>query len=82
VNAVVPVDELDGAVDELVATIVAGPPIALSMSKRQLDGAGTTSLAQALEAEALALGINANTEDMREGMTAYVERRPPVFKGR
>src|SRR6185503_9712973 len=47
VNAVVPADELDAAVAELVATIAGGPPIALSMTKRELDGAAATSLAQA-----------------------------------
>jgi enoyl-CoA hydratase/carnithine racemase len=81
VNAVVPADELDAAVAELADTIAGGPPIALSMTKRELDGAATTSLAQALEVEALAQSVNANTDDMREAFTAYVERRPPSFEG-
>jgi enoyl-CoA hydratase/carnithine racemase len=82
VNAVVPAAELDDAVAEVVDTIAAGPPIALSMTKRELDNASTSSLAQALEIEALAQSLNANTEDMREAMTAWVERRPATFKGR
>jgi 2-(1,2-epoxy-1,2-dihydrophenyl)acetyl-CoA isomerase len=82
VNAAVPADELDGAVDALVESIAAGPPIALAMTKRQLDGASTTSLAQALELEALAQSVNATTADMREALTAFMERRPPVFTGR
>ena len=82
VNAVVPADELDAAVAEVAGTIAAGPPIALSMTKRELDGAGSSSLAQALEVEALAQSINVQTEDLREALTAYVERRPPVFVGR
>jgi 2-(1,2-epoxy-1,2-dihydrophenyl)acetyl-CoA isomerase len=82
VNAVVPVAELDKAVDEVAQTIAAGPPLALSMSKRELDGASTTSLAQALEIETLAQSVNAGTEDMREAMIAYIEKRPPTFKGR
>ena len=81
VNAVVPAAELDDTVRELVETIAAGPPIALSATKRELDNA-TGSLAQALEVEALAQSINATTDDLREALTAYVERRPPKFTGR
>jgi 2-(1,2-epoxy-1,2-dihydrophenyl)acetyl-CoA isomerase len=82
VNAAVPADELDGAVGEVVDAIAAGPPIALSLTKRQLNGAATSSLAVALEAEALGQSVNARTQDMREALTAYVERRTPQFEGR
>jgi enoyl-CoA hydratase/carnithine racemase len=82
VNAVVPVDELDGTVRAVVDGIAAGPPLALSMTKRELDNAGSSSLAQALEAEALAQSVNINTADLREALVAYVERRPPNFEGR
>ena len=82
VNRVVPANELDAAVDEVARAIAAGPPIALSMTKRELDNAGGSSLAQALEAEALAQNVNVNTEDMREAFAAYAERRVPGFKGR
>jgi 2-(1,2-epoxy-1,2-dihydrophenyl)acetyl-CoA isomerase len=82
VNRVVAVDELDAATAELADVIAGGPPLALSMTKRELDNAGTSSLAQALETEALAQSVNVGTEDLREAMTAYMERRPPEFKGR
>jgi 2-(1,2-epoxy-1,2-dihydrophenyl)acetyl-CoA isomerase len=82
VNAVVPAAELDGAVREIVDVIAAGPPIALSMTKRELDNASTSSLAHALEVEALAQSVNVHTEDMREALLAYVEKRSPQFKGR
>jgi 2-(1,2-epoxy-1,2-dihydrophenyl)acetyl-CoA isomerase len=54
----------------------------LSSSKRELDNAGQTSLAQALEAEALAQSVNAQTDDMREALMAYAERRPAHFTGK
>ncbi len=82
VNAVVPVSELDDAVATLAATIAGGPPIALSMTKRELDHAGSSSLAHALEVEALAQSVNTHTEDLGEALTAYMERRTPDFKGR
>jgi 2-(1,2-epoxy-1,2-dihydrophenyl)acetyl-CoA isomerase len=82
VNAVVPAADLDAAVDEVVATIAAGPPIAISSAKRELDNASTISLAHALEIEALAQSVNIQTDDMREALLAYMERRPPTFEGR
>jgi enoyl-CoA hydratase/carnithine racemase len=82
VNAVVPVADLDETVRAVVDGIAAGPPIALSMTKRELDNAGSSSLAQALEVEALAQQVNINTTDLREALVAYFERRPPKFEGR
>ncbi len=82
VNAAVPAAELDGAVEALAQTIAAGPPIALSLIKRQLDHTWGASLAQALEAETLAQNVNVHTEDMREAFSAYAERRTPRFQGR
>jgi enoyl-CoA hydratase/carnithine racemase len=82
VNAVVPAAELDDAVREIVDTIAAGPPIALSMTKRELNNASMSSLAQALEVETLAQSVNANTDDLKEALIAYATRRPPNFTGR
>jgi 2-(1,2-epoxy-1,2-dihydrophenyl)acetyl-CoA isomerase len=82
VNEVVPAAELDGAVDEIAAKLAAGPPMALSMTKRMLDNAATASLAQALETEALAGMVNIGTSDLREALTAFREKRTPVFEGR
>ena len=82
VNAVVPAAELEEATRAVVETIAAGPPIALAASKRELDHASTSSLAQAREIEGLAQSFNTTTDDMREALVAYVERRPPTFTGR
>lgn len=82
VNAVVPADELDDAVATVAASIAAGPPIALSMTKREINNAGSCSLAQALETEAIAQTVNLGTDDLREALMAYVQRRTPEFKGR
>lgn len=81
-NAVVPVDELDAAVAEVAGRIAAGPPMALSMTKRLLDHAAHSSLAQSLESEALAQNVNLGTSDLVEALTAFGEKRPPVFQGR
>jgi len=81
VNSVVPAAELDATVAELVETIASGPPVTLSMTKREIDHASTSSLAEALEAEAMAQSINVKTKDTREALLAFAERRPPVFTG-
>ncbi len=82
VNAVVPAAGLNDAVREVVDAIAAGPPIAIASSKRELDNASTVSLAQALEIEGLAQSVNVQTDDLREALLAYMERRPPTFTGR
>jgi 2-(1,2-epoxy-1,2-dihydrophenyl)acetyl-CoA isomerase len=81
VNAVVPAGELDAAVDKLVERIAAGPPMALSMTKRMLDNAASTSLAGALETEAIAQNVNLKSKDIIEAFTAFREKRAPEFKG-
>lgn len=81
-NALFPSQELDQRVANVVESIAAGPPIALSMSKRLLDSAATWSLGQALESEALSQSVNLTTEDTKEALRAFRDRRPPVFEGR
>ena len=81
VNEVVPVDDLDAAVDEMAATIAAGPPIALAGSKRLLNNASNISLFQALEAEGLSQGVSFATGDTKEAMRAFIEKRDPTFTG-
>ncbi len=82
VNEVMPDGALDGKVDEVAEAIVSGPPLALSMTKRLLDNAANSTLAQSTEAESLAQNVNFSTEDTRNAMAAFAERRSPVFEGR
>jgi 2-(1,2-epoxy-1,2-dihydrophenyl)acetyl-CoA isomerase len=82
VNAVAQVGELDQATREIVDAIAAGPPLALSMTKRELNAAPQFSLAQALEVEALAQSVNVETDDTKEALAAYSQRRTPNFSGR
>jgi 2-(1,2-epoxy-1,2-dihydrophenyl)acetyl-CoA isomerase len=69
-------------VAELAGRLAAGPPLALSMTKRLLDQSAQVSLAQALEAEAQAQTVNFGTRDTAEAMAAFVQRREPRFDGR
>ena len=82
VNRIVPDDELDAAVAELAVRLSRGPTLALSMTKRLLNNAFTSSLPEALEAEAMAQGVNSTTDDTKEGLLAFLEKRDASFKGR
>src|SRR5262249_20892689 len=82
VNRVVPAAELDAFVDAWARQLAAGPPLALSMSKKLLSASFETNLSQALEAEAQAQNVNFTTADMIEARVAFMEKREPKFSGR
>jgi enoyl-CoA hydratase/carnithine racemase len=79
VNRVAPVGELDKVVDGWVENLLAGPPLALSMSKTLLNKSFETSMDQALEAESQAQAVNLSGPDVIEAFTAFQEKRPPNF---
>jgi enoyl-CoA hydratase/carnithine racemase len=82
VNRVVPANELDSLVASWVERLVAGPPIALSLSKQLLNKSFETSMDQAVEAEAQAQAVNSSSADAREARAAFQEKREPRFEGR
>ena len=82
VNRVVPLAELDAAVDDWARQLAAGPPIALAQTKALLDRSATSTLAQALEAEAAAQVVNFGTADTAEAIGAFLQKREPTFRGR
>lgn len=82
VSEVVPDSELHQHVASLAARLAAGPPIALAQTKQLLAIALTNSFDDQLDAEAAAAAINVATEDCSEGLSAFLERRQPVFRGR
>jgi 2-(1,2-epoxy-1,2-dihydrophenyl)acetyl-CoA isomerase len=79
---VVPADALQARAAELARELYAAPTLSLGMAKRQFDLAADTSFDQFLEAEFAMQPLMSRTEDHREGVTAFRERRAPRFSGR
>jgi 2-(1,2-epoxy-1,2-dihydrophenyl)acetyl-CoA isomerase len=82
VSKVVAPEALMPSVYELAQNIAAGPPIAIRLAKRALYRSQDGDLRAALEFETYAQNICSETEDAREGITAFVEKRLPRFQGR
>jgi enoyl-CoA hydratase/carnithine racemase len=82
VHEVVPPEELEKRVDELAGLIAAKSPAGLGRMKRLLDDTLDQPLPTALRAEHDALAAHVHTPDLREGLTAFREKRPPRFPGR
>ncbi|EXS71718.1 enoyl-CoA hydratase-related protein [Sphingobium sp. Ant17] len=82
VSRIVPAAELLDDALKTAATIAAMPPMAAMVNKEMVNIAFETGLAQGLLTERRMFQILTATEDKKEGMTAFVEKRPGVWKGR
>lgn len=82
VNKVVPAAELESAAREWAERLAQGPTFAIGMSKRLLNRSLESSLETCLEEEAMAQSMVTQSEDTKEGMRAFMEKRSPAFIGR
>ena len=67
---------------ERAGALAAGPTRAIARTKRLYDEAATSTLEEQLEREAEAQAEMAQSEDFREGVTAFAEKREARFSGR
>lgn len=82
VNRVVPADTLETATTELAQQLANASPIALRGMLDCINVGGECGIEEGLEYESAQFGLMFSTEDMREGTTAFLEKRPASFKGR
>jgi enoyl-CoA hydratase/3-hydroxyacyl-CoA dehydrogenase len=81
VNEVVGNDEVIDRALELARDLAAGPPVAQALTKRAML-AGRGDVEAGLEVESEAFGLLMTTDDLMEGVSAFVEDREPEFEGR
>ena len=81
VNRVVPAADLDGAVADLAGQLAAKSPAIVKLGRDSFYGVWDLAARDALAQLHAMLTINSQTEDAREGIAAFVEKRAPEWKG-
>jgi enoyl-CoA hydratase len=82
VNRVVPHEELEAKTMELANLIAAKSPVALRMAKEAVKTAARSTLDEGLRREIDLFALCFSSEDKDEGVSAFLEKRKPEFKGR
>jgi enoyl-CoA hydratase len=82
VNRVVPAGELMAEAKKLATQLARSAPIAMRYIINAVNKGAEMPFAEACQYEATLFGLVASTDDMREGTAAFLEKRPPEFKGK
>ena len=82
VNKVVPAAELEATLTAWARRLADGPTFAIGLSKRLLNRSLQADMDTLFAEEAFSQALAANSDDMREGIRSFMEKRPPAFKGR
>ncbi|MCA1959731.1 MAG: enoyl-CoA hydratase/isomerase family protein [Desulfomonile sp.] len=82
ITRALPADKLDDVVDEALNSIAGKAPVAVKLGKQALARAQDMSLDEGLDHLCEQLGKVVATEDAREGLSAFLQKRTPVWKGR
>lgn len=73
---------VDQRMEDLTSSLATGAPVAQMFAKENLNHSFQFDFAQALAAEGQAQSICLESEDAVEGVTAFLDKRPPTFRGR
>jgi enoyl-CoA hydratase/carnithine racemase len=82
VNHVFPADQLEAKTIELANRIAEKSPVALSLAKEAVKLASRSTLDEGLRREVDLFALCFSTEDKDEGVSAFLEKRKPAWKGR
>ena len=82
VDRVVPKEKLEEEVNQLAEAIISKSPVIVSFAKKAINRGIYTDLAAGLACEAANFALCLATEDHTEGITAFLEKRKPEFRGR
>ncbi|WP_374025339.1 enoyl-CoA hydratase/isomerase family protein [Mycobacterium sp. HNNTM2301] len=82
IHAAVPVGELETAANELIAGLADAPTVALGLTKWLLQSGNGLDLDRHLHNEAMALELSSRSDDFKEGLAAFRDRREAKFQGR
>ena len=82
VNHVVPREQLDTRVDEVTGKLAGKSPASLRLGRRAFYTMRDMEYEKALEYLSAMLAINTEAEDVAEGITAFMEKREPEWKGK
>lgn len=82
VTKVVAKEELEKAVKEFANQLASKAPVALAVAKALIEKGMETDLDTALELEREGFGVVGSTEDLREGVSAFIDKRKPTWKGK
>jgi enoyl-CoA hydratase len=81
-NQVVPADKLLDETKKIAQSIMSNGPLAVKMIKTLVNEGADIPIDKALALDAKAAGVLFSTQDQKEGMNAFVEKRRPKFQGR
>jgi 2-(1,2-epoxy-1,2-dihydrophenyl)acetyl-CoA isomerase len=82
IHRAVPEAEVDAVATDLVTKLAGSATVALGLSKWLMYTGATHTFDDQLRNEAFAMELSSRSEDFREGLQAFQEKRPPEYKGR
>ncbi|ULE34447.1 enoyl-CoA hydratase/isomerase family protein [Mycobacterium sp. IDR2000157661] len=82
IHAAHPDSELDSAAEQLVTRLATAPTVALGLTKWLLQSGNGLDLDRHLQNEAMALELSSRSEDFKEGLAAFRDKRDAEFQGR